>query len=598
MLFLLCGVELFDAVGVPLRLGPMAAWVLTVNAGLVLALWKWPPPTSALAAATPAAPPASDERWTNRLLLTGVALLAVLAVTRGFLAPLSGFDTLFRWDFLARQMLREHSLAFYPPLSAADFRLYFQPDGFAPLVATGHWWIYAVTGQTFPEAVMPLAMAQYAGTLALVCALATQLTGVKRAGVLAAAVLAATPLFFRSVMIGQETGLTALGVAGMMLALLRADGAKDTRALVLAGLLGGGVAGLAREYGPALAACGALVLLWRRAGWRAFFVFGGVVALVLAPWHLRNWLRGGNPLYGHALGVFPVNLTADALMKKYHALFGLQNYNAETWWAVLKQFLAEAWWAVLAGIPAAVWLARRAGWLAAGALVAFGLWLASVGYTSGGPGYAMRVLSPALVLLAVAAAAGLERLLRGPARRWLVAGAVFSTVLYAAFQAAVFPLTPAQLGQEKNPERLDWAKYRAATSAPWQAGMAEQVLLSPDLPKILPPGTRILTENAYAHAILANAGRDYDLVPIWSPEVAFLFDRTLSATEQRRRLGALKITALLLYPRSPNTKFLVESSPFYTDGVRELEPGKMSVGWPILAQVGNVFVICAIPPAN
>jgi hypothetical protein len=35
--------------------------------------------------------------------------------------PLSGYDTIFRWDFLARQMWQQAGLNFYPPVKAADF---------------------------------------------------------------------------------------------------------------------------------------------------------------------------------------------------------------------------------------------------------------------------------------------------------------------------------------------------------------------------------------------------------------------------------------------------------------------------------------------
>ena len=592
MLFLLLGVELLDAMGIALHLGPMAAWVLAGNAGLAFALWKWPPPEPAPAAVPPRV---QDGRWSNWLLLAGVVLLGGLAVHRGLLAPLSGYDTPFRWDFLARQMLREGSLAFVPPQSAADFRVYFHPDGFAPLVAVGYWWVYLVAapaGPPGPEAVMWLVVAQYLGSLALTGGIAARVAGAWRAGVLAAAVLAATPLFFKAVLIGQETGLTAVGLAGMTLALLRAEGATDTRALVLAGLFAG-VAGLAREYGPALVACGALTLLWQRPGWRALAVFCGVAALLLAPWHIRGWVHVGNPLYGHALGgLFPVNPAAAGLMKKYHEIFGLQNFTMEKWAEVGGQLFREAGWVLLAGIPATLWLARRAGWLAGGAAMGFALWLASVGYTSGGPGYAMRVLSPALVLLAVAAAAGLEQLTRGPGPRWVLTGALGATLLYGAFCAAVFPLSSGAVA---------WGQVWTALNTPAQPAMAERGLADKadkSLAQLLAPGTRILTENAYAHAVLAVANSGCDLVPIWSPEVAFLFDPKLSAAEQRRRLRELKITLLLLYPGSPNTAYLMESSPFYRANVTKGSDGSYNVKWRVVKQAGNIFAICEIPASD
>jgi hypothetical protein len=507
----------------------------------------------------------------------------VLAVWRGLLAPLSGFDTTFRWDFLARVMLREQSLAFYPPRTAAEFQLYFHPDGFAPLVSVSYWWVHlvcALAGAPATDAVMPMVIAQYAGGLALAGGLAAHLAGARRAGWLAVALLAGTPLFFRAALIGQETGLTALGLAGMLFALLRAEGAGDTRALVLAGLFAS-VAGLAREYGPAFIAVGGLALLWRRAGWRALGTFCGVAALLLAPWHIRNLLRDHNPLYGHALGgLFPVNATAAALMKKYHELFGFGAFDGAAWRGLFTQMFSEAGLVLFAGGPAALWLVRRAGWLAAGAVVGFGLFVASVPYTSGGPGYALRVLSPALVVLAIAAAMVLERLARGPVRSWVATGVVLLSVSWTAWCAAVFPLP-----REIVPADKTFAALNAESAPP---GAAERVLTDKSLAPVFKRGARVLTENAYAHAVLANAGSGADLVPIWSPEVAFLFDPRLSAAEQRRRLREKNITLLLFYPGSPNTKFLVEASPFYTEPER--------ARWRLLAQEPRgIFGILELP---
>ncbi len=78
-----------------------------------------------------------------------VFLLAGLAL-RSTLYPLSGFDTVFRWEALSRLMLEEESLRFYPPISSADFARYTYPDGMPPLVATIYWWLYAGWGATFP----------------------------------------------------------------------------------------------------------------------------------------------------------------------------------------------------------------------------------------------------------------------------------------------------------------------------------------------------------------------------------------------------------------------------------------------------------------
>ena len=51
---------------------------------------------------------------------------------------------------------------------------------------------------------------------------------------------------------------------------------------------------------------------------------------------------------------------------------------------------------------------------------------------------------------------------------------------------------------------------------------------------------RVLSADAFLYVALL---RDYTVVPVWSPEVAFLFDPQISAVEARRRLAALGIVA-------------------------------------------------------
>jgi len=107
------------------------------------------------------------------------------------------------------------------------------------------------------------------------------------------------------------------------------------------------------------------------------------------------------------------------------------------------------------------------------------------------------------------------------------------------------------------------------------------------LPTILPPGTRILAENSYAHGLVAGAGIPYELVPIWSPEVMFIFDRRLSPIEQRRRLLERKITAVLFYPGSADTVFCRRSSAFYAYDC---------VNWKLLGKFKDLCYVYALPP--
>src|SRR5512145_2832064 len=97
-LILMLGALLLSTAGVPLRFGPMLAWQLLVCGALAAAL-KWRPPTIA-AKGTEPAPPATvpgGGRWPERMLMGVIAVMALLSLHRGLLAPLSGFDVLFRW---------------------------------------------------------------------------------------------------------------------------------------------------------------------------------------------------------------------------------------------------------------------------------------------------------------------------------------------------------------------------------------------------------------------------------------------------------------------------------------------------------------------
>lgn len=577
MVVLLAGVLVLDAFGLPVRFATVLAWETLVLLGLGAGLWSQARKQPAPAVAREAGPVAGVSRFAlpwSGLLIGGIALVGMLAVWRGFLAPLSGGDMVFRWEFLARQILRHESLAFYPPVSAEDFKSYFYPDGFAPIVSTSIWWVYAALGRALPEAVVPLVLAQYAATLVLVFRIAEKLHS-RPAGWLAAATLAATPLYFRSVLIGQETGLTALAVAGSVHALVHMEGRRDLPAATLAGLLAASGA-LAREYGPALLACGLLVLAWRRARWPVLMVFLAAAGLLVSAWLVRNSLRAGNPLYSHSLGLFPVNPVVSGLAEVYQRIFGLGSLPGEAWLWLARRLMSEAGWVTLVGIPAGIWLARRQGFLVVGAAVGIGLWLLSVGYTSGLILYSMRVLSPALVLLAIPVGIALAHLSTTPAHARVVSLLLGLSLLHAAGWSAAFP---------SDPEETGWRAALAGTFRPAPRSVPEH-----DLPKVLeetlPAWMRILAENARAHAVLVNAGAPHELVPVWSPEVAFLFDRTLTPWQQRLRLRERGITAVLFYPDSANTTYLMEASPFYAGDASQ---------WDVRANVRGFYLVC-VPP--
>src|SRR5262249_38174001 len=147
----------------------------------------------------------------------------------------------------ARRLLTLGAFNFYPPLTPADFRTYFFVDGIPPLVSFTYWWLYASAGSHMPSLTSILVAAQFACTLAFTYGAASVVFS-RRAGVLAAAGLAASPLYFRSLVLGQETGLTALSIAATIYFTVTARQSKDSRTMILAGLAAS-VCALSREYG-------------------------------------------------------------------------------------------------------------------------------------------------------------------------------------------------------------------------------------------------------------------------------------------------------------------------------------------------------------
>lgn len=486
-------------------------------------------------------------------LIAGTTLVCLVAAYTSVMVPLSGADIQFRWEFLAKQIMRYKTLDFYPPVTPADFQIYFYPDGFAPVVSICYWWIYAAIGKSLSVAVMPLVLLQFFSLLGFAFHLSERLNS-RFAGWLSCGILASSPLFFRAVMIGQETGLTALAMVGSMSALVDANEREDKQSFILAALFAG-LGGLTREYGVALAGGALLLIGWRRMGWRGVFIFISVALLLLAPWHMRNWLRCGNPLYIHSLGIFPVNPVYAALMGKFKEVFGLQNFGMLEWKELFLFLLKDGFLPLLIGIPMAFRHLRQNGWLILSIALSISLWLLSIGYTNGGLVYSMRVLSPALVLASVMAAINLAYLSRNSMRRqWLFVVVIASSTLYGALFAAIFPDNFSKL---KSPSLL----LDIMTTQYVNPTIDTRIIYQ--LSTVYPPGSRILSDNPYAHSQLANNGSKYTLVPIWSPEVKFLFDAQVSPLEQRRMLIEKGISGAIYDPQIVNSQFTFEASPFY-----------------------------------
>lgn len=510
----------------------------------------------------------------DRVLLAAAGLLAAIFAVKAALLPLTGWDTMFRWDFLALRMLETGSLSYYPPATAADFRVYFYVDSISPLVALGNWLLYASCGEPVPRATALFVTPQFVLALVLAYRLAALVGGSTRAGVLAAVILASTPMYLRAVHIGQETGLTALAALATLYYLHCEEREGSAGVTVVAGVAAG-VGALAREYGCVLLPVGLALLLARRASPRRLVAFAAAFSLVAAPWYLRTWARTGNPFYSiDVAGLFTVNPVYQQIMLESRRQLGLTTFDAGRIEQLLAGVALRSTIPLLIGTAAALWLLRRAWWLALTAVLFVMIWGYSVGVTQGGVIYSTRVLSVTWAMLSVAAGVGLSQLPRSRGWRMAVNSVVIVAVGWAVLIVAVLPMDPQGLPADR------WVAAMGRTQTPPrpERHMAEAIV------RKAPPGLRILTDNMYLHAALV--GTTVDAVPYWSPEVRFLFEQGIDPLEARRRLRDLGITAVAWADDNIHQKALEQSPLLGQDRAR----------WRRVMEFGPTVIYVLPPP--
>ncbi|HEY4246281.1 MAG TPA: glycosyltransferase family 39 protein [Lacunisphaera sp.] len=469
-----------------------------------------------------------DHRW---LLLFPVLGLAAIVI-RAALDPLSGFDTFFRWDFLARQMLTQGNLHFYPAITAEDLKHYAWCDGIAPLISSLYFWSYLSLGKAVEWATAPVVVGQAILLFWAVYNLATHRDG-SGAGCAALALLATSPVLLWGVAMGQETGLTALSLVAMFLFIERHRSNPQNHWLVWAGIAAG-TGALAREYGLIYICLGGLTLSGGEISRRQWVEFLATATLVALPWYLRNWFKTGNPLYSHALGgLFPSNPIQDEYAQTIKNLIGLGTPSAGA--AVLATLVGT-----LAGVPLLLGIAdvlnfnrRRVSWLVA-IVAMIALWLWSINETSGGAIYSLRVLTPAIALGAAAGGSLLARTLKSK-MRWIPALLLIPLVVDAAQRSLFMPFDHTVLWW--NRPMFAWERFRD-NSAHWNhhphwANIANAADSFP-----------VLVSDPYSFTILTRLGAQP--ISLYSPSVRFIFEHSAQLSPAMDRLRKEKIRFILL----------------------------------------------------
>ena len=480
-------------------------------------------------------------RWLPLFLM----VVAVL-VWRLCLDPLSGPDVRFRWSYLAEQMLRVGTLDFYPAVTAPDYLRYFWPESIPPGIASLYAWVYACGGCIQPQWTIPVLALQLLSLFELVWTLAHSRSG--EAGARWAVLMAAAcPLLLWTYLLGQETGQLTLGVLWLVLCVKKLTHADSTRWLWPA-TAAATVAASAREYGFLFALLGLAVLLLvpgvrRQALCFALSILPGTL---LWPWHC--WQKTGNPFYSLEVGGwFSVN--REFTDWNHHFLAGQQS-ALHRWadWASLERYLVL--WALPAGVGLALLLwKRRAGWrvLLSFIMLSAGLWYLSVPLTGGGLFYSLRVLCPALALLVVAAGIGMGETLPRPTP-------IGVALLLGCFFLESIPKT---LVLPENPYRVQltgWLSAGHHSADPWHVGEDDmRAKLA-----ALPAEAGIVSDNFDLPRLAAEKGRA--VAPLWTPQFAWFFDRTLTADEAAVRWRASGIRYLVIGQTGATLGFLQEAA--------------------------------------
>ncbi|MDP3072212.1 MAG: glycosyltransferase family 39 protein [Opitutaceae bacterium] len=441
-------------------------------------------------------------------------------------------------------MLARGSLDFYPPRSAGDFFDYFWAESIPPGVAALHAWAFACAGGAKAAWTIPASLLQLVALHEIIWRTA-QHFGHERAARCACLAAAACPLLTWAVLLGQETGLTALALAGLAWALIAWRNNHSGGWAALAGVFA--VLGAsARDYGlvfPVLAAAGWLAFRADRRTWLEFALVAGL-ALV---WPLRTWLLTGNPFHSLAVGgVFPVNERFVAWAEAEAATLGLGWAEAGRYLLLLAPAAVFGWgWLVVTALRRG----RAAWWGLAAVAVVLALWAGTVRSTNGGLFYTLHVAAPALAIGCIAAGEALAATAWARGRLTWLAPALLGALLLANLR----PTLALPLNHVRTPWR-EWPTF--AASPAWATGLDDETMaIVARARATLPAGesASVLADAPGFQRRLAPLG--IDVLPLWSPHVDWLFDRSLSGEALVRAWRESGVRFVIVSKGQPNLDF-------------------------------------------
>jgi hypothetical protein len=449
-------------------------------------------------------------------------------------------DQIFRWYFLASRILETGSFSYYPPLTPQDYSIYFYTDSFPPIVSFSYFWLYALFGKAENFLVGIPVTLQFIFIFIFGYRLAVSIFDSKKAGLFALLLIGSSTLLFYSVMISQETGVTALSLVALAYFLIRNKSCSAGDILLAAFAASYGA--LSREYGGIFIVCGVVVILWKKMPLSVLLKYLMFCLIITAPWYVRTFILTGNPFYSNSAGnLFPVNPVHTGIIEGYKESVGLQIYmtaNAIKPLAIgLSLALGLPFFCGLFSIFTSF---RHLGFMLIISMLLFLLWIYSAGLVPAGLFHSLRILSPVIVILAVCGSGTLEKVTRqNKTIRALITFSLSFICLITFIQNIFVPCNPLNLKSKQD-------FLMAACIIPDSVNAQEDTF---NYIKDVPEGSVILSDGAIQHAFLAmnkERSKNIRIVPIWSPEVRFLFAKDMTFEKGVAGLRKIGINYVLI----------------------------------------------------
>ncbi|MCX7917101.1 MAG: hypothetical protein N2589_03120 [bacterium] len=484
----------------------------------------------------------------NSSLIILYFIFFVFIFIRLWNAPLFGPDTRFRWNFLAERIFKLKNFSFYPPYKPEHFKNYFYPDSIPPLVSFSYLYVYLIVGTPLKSLTSILIIIQIISILITIYSLTEKLFGQKTA-LINQLTLFSTPFLFLFTFIGQEAGYLTLSLISTLY-FIYCNKEKNTSILLSAISTSLGI--LSREYGWLFLFSGILTCSVLKLNLKKIMLYVLITFLFSFPWYLRTWIFTGNPFYSVPIGnLFKVNPVIAGILTTYKEILpsGLP---------LIKVFINYTFILTFLGIPGIILYFRNKGdLLLLNIILIFALWFFSTRYTVA-QFLSLRILLPAIIFLSIGCAGFITYLKDNYGKKVYITILIFLIISYFRSLPIIifYPYTPSKIQLKKCIQYLFFQKLENIGPEKFLSDLLNRSELSI---------SRILTDNAYIHSAFVDS--QFEIIPVWSPEVYFIFNSSLSENEINEKLKKLKINAVLYTNKNLNNIFL-NKFPFFDTYVK------------------------------